>query len=68
MTREIKREKDENDARGKPKGSMDGTGGHPSGKFCSLIWRSKMGFYSESIRFEGGGRKIRIGKEPPLMS
>ncbi|CAK7331634.1 unnamed protein product [Dovyalis caffra] len=64
--RRSKRGKNENDARRSPKGSMDRTGGHSTDQLCALIWRSTMGFYSESIRFEGGGRQIiglnRTGK------
>ncbi|XP_013595785.1 PREDICTED: uncharacterized protein LOC106303970 isoform X1 [Brassica oleracea var. oleracea] len=29
--------------------------------FCPHVWRSTMGFCSESVRFEGGGRNIRLG-------
>ncbi|WZZ43777.1 hypothetical protein YC2023_040036 [Brassica napus] len=29
--------------------------------FLSTCWRSTMGFCSESVRFEGGGRNIRLG-------
>ena len=53
-----KREKNENDARRNPEGSMDRTGGHSTDQLRELIWRSTMGFYSKSIRFEGGGRQI----------
>uniref|UniRef100_A0A0D3CZA8 HTH myb-type domain-containing protein n=1 Tax=Brassica oleracea var. oleracea TaxID=109376 RepID=A0A0D3CZA8_BRAOL len=29
--------------------------------FCPHVWRSTMGFCSESVRFEGGGRNVRLG-------
>ncbi|XP_012064975.1 transcription factor MYB59 isoform X2 [Jatropha curcas] len=45
---------------------MDRTGRHSPDQLCALIWRSTMGFYCQSFRFEGGGRKIiglnRTGK------
>ncbi|XVE59206.1 hypothetical protein DITRI_Ditri05aG0027100 [Diplodiscus trichospermus] len=40
---------------------MDGTGGHSSGQLCALIWRSTMGFYSQSFRFEGVAGDKMIG-------
>ncbi|XP_015582037.1 transcription factor MYB59 [Ricinus communis] len=45
---------------------MDRTGRHSPDQLCALIWRSTMGFYCQSFRFEGGGRHIiglnRTGK------
>ena len=55
---ENKREKNENDEGRNPEGSLDRAGGHSIDQLRELIWRSTMGFCSESIRFEGGGRQI----------
>ncbi|KAJ6777845.1 TRANSCRIPTION FACTOR MYB48-LIKE ISOFORM X1 [Salix koriyanagi] len=45
---------------------MDRKGGLTAGQLCALVWRSTMGFYCKSIRFEGGGRRMiglnRTGK------
>ncbi|XP_048323837.1 transcription factor MYB59 isoform X2 [Ziziphus jujuba] len=45
---------------------MDGAGRFPTGLLCRTVWRSSLGFHSQSFRFEGGGRQIiglnRTGK------
>nr|AHB19218.1 transcription factor MYB1-2 [Brassica juncea var. tumida] len=38
---------------------MDRTRRHHSGKFRTLIWRSAMGFYSKSIRFEQNRKELQ---------
>lgn len=40
---------------------MDGAGRFPTGLLCRTVWRSSLGFHSQSFRFEGGGRQI-IGR------
>lgn len=41
---------------------MDRAGGHTAGELCAAVWRSALGFYCESFRFEGGGRQYNRGR------